>query len=931
MARNDAVGKARYETEVDPSGLKKGLDGAERAIKSTGATTERAFAQQATGAVGKFTGGITGLVGKINGVARGGGIGGALLGGIGLGAGLSAFNLVQGAITGALDKVGQGIQLASDKAEAASKAQILFGDSYKVIEDASRSAATAVGMSSGAYLSAAGDLGNLLKNFDLAEPKAADMSKSMIQLAADMGSFNNADPTEVVEAMGAAFRGESEPIRRFGVMLSAAKVEAKAMAMGLKDGKKPLDDQAKALATYQLILDQTTAAQGDFARTSGEMANRQRIDAARSEEAMTKLGEAVKPLAMELMPALAEASIVAVEALTSLVRGVKDLWGFVRDVDEFFKPWQREARLAAEETQTWADELAAMPESAGIARTQLESIARRAKEAGTGLAGAKEELIDLVRWVSELNKGDVDDLATVVRTYERLSAAMADGSLSAEQLQQKMSILIRHPGIDLDKLMGNLDLMPDKLAAMVRYVGSGQEAVDIFARKWLDLAYAVQRGDKPWQQMSRFLMDNEKLIREHWALLPDYLRQILKQSFPDIEQFGQDLQAQQEIWTRQIPVAAVGGMFAKFLAAAQGPLAAFTAAVPGIAAAQREAWERAGTGFAFDLAGGFEKGVKGSKPDLQSAILELRDMLNFDWGAEAGYAMGAEFMKNVRRGFDSGVPELEQRAEEASLGALTAMDHAQRTGPKAANRIGNVLAELYASGLSRGEIEARLAAEGVSLSALERIASKKGWHHAGGSVAGEWVQGVEGKKKPAGTSGKHLNDSAQTAANDKTGWNAGGAAVAASWASGFEGALNRFEERMTGPTGPLARLSRAFVGESPPPEGPLREIDKGGWNVGRAWRQGFLGGISISDSDVARSQGWGAGIAGWSLTASATQTVNHQHGGRVEVALSGDTMAAARSQGASWDDVARMAAAAGSVIADARQMAGLRFTSPRRV
>lgn len=65
-----------------------------------------------------------------------------------------------------------------------------------------------------------------------------------------------------------------------------------------------------------------------------------------------------------------------------------------------------------------------------------------------------------------------------------------------------------------------------------------------------------------------------------------------------------------------------------------------------------------------------------------------------------------------------------------------------------------------------------------------------------------------------------------------------------------------------------------------------------------------------------------------------TATVNHQVSGRVEVALSGDTVAAAREQGASWDDIGRMAAAARSVLTEtlrgAARSSSLLYSSPRR-
>lgn len=515
MARNEAVGKARYELETDPTKLKKGLDDAGKRIKQTGAETEKAFAQQGTGAVSKFNKSVDGVVGRFNDLSKRGGLVGAIVGGAGLGVGLSAFSLVSGAVSGVMDKVGRSIDLASDKAEAGSKANILFGDSYGIVERASRTAASTVAMSSGAYLTAAGNVGNLVTNMGVAGDAAARMSVDLIQLAADMGSFNNASPEEVIEAIGAAFRGETEPIRAYGVMLSAAKVEQQALAMGLKDGKKPLTDYAKAMATYQLILGQTGAAQGDLARTADGLANKQRLAAARQEEALTRLGEAIVPLATELVPALADASTAAVEALSALVGGVRSLWAVVGDVNEFFKPWEKEARLAREQVAAWADELERMPEAAGQTRAALEGIAERARAAGSGLEGAKEELIDLARWTTAIAMSG-NQLPGMLRNFENWTQLLEAGTITVDQFNAKVRAMTR---AGLGELRDNLDLLPPALRDVVLAIDSGQDAVDRFVAAWREASTAaIRTGD--WETFSAFLVANADLVREHFEQLP---------------------------------------------------------------------------------------------------------------------------------------------------------------------------------------------------------------------------------------------------------------------------------------------------------------------------------------------------------------------------------------------------------------------------
>lgn len=232
--------------------------------------------------------------------------------------------LVQAGIDAAIQAIGDSVSLASDKAEAASKVNVLYAESADQIHAASENAAETVGLSSGAYLEAAGNLGNLLKNFDLSADAAAGMSQDMIQLAADVGSFNNADPSQVIEAMGAALRGESEPMRRFGVLIDEAAIAAKGLELGVDASKGAVDQAGRAQAIYALMLEQTSAAQGDFARTADGLANSQRIAGARMEDAMTRIGEAIMPLVQTLLPLLADAIIWIVDGIGGLLESIGD-------------------------------------------------------------------------------------------------------------------------------------------------------------------------------------------------------------------------------------------------------------------------------------------------------------------------------------------------------------------------------------------------------------------------------------------------------------------------------------------------------------------------------------------------------------------------------------------------------------------------------
>lgn len=223
------------------------------------------------------------------------------LGSIGRGvavAGLGALVAGAGAAGAALASC---IGPASDLSETVNKVNVVFGEQAdRVFEMAERSA-KALGMTKNEALSAAGTYGNLFRSMGLAEDKSAEMSTSLVQLAADLASFNNIDPALALEKLRAGLVGETEPLKSLGVNLNQAAIEAKAMELGLVGAGGELTAAAKAQAAYAIIMDQTRLAQGDFARTSEGLANQQRILRATFGDLRATIGSAVLPVVNKLL------------------------------------------------------------------------------------------------------------------------------------------------------------------------------------------------------------------------------------------------------------------------------------------------------------------------------------------------------------------------------------------------------------------------------------------------------------------------------------------------------------------------------------------------------------------------------------------------------------------------------------------------------
>lgn len=196
------------------------------------------------------------------------------------------------------------VNAASDLAEAQSKVNVIFGDGADEVEAFAKTAAKSMGQSRRAVLDAAGTFGTFGKAAGLGGKDLAKFSNDFTKLASDLASFNNTTPEDAVQAIGAALRGESEPMRRFGVLLNDAALKAKAFELGIYDGSGALTDQQKILSAQALIYEQTSDAQGDFERTSDGLANSQRQLAAMLDDTSAAIGEALLPVIEDVLPYL---------------------------------------------------------------------------------------------------------------------------------------------------------------------------------------------------------------------------------------------------------------------------------------------------------------------------------------------------------------------------------------------------------------------------------------------------------------------------------------------------------------------------------------------------------------------------------------------------------------------------------------------------
>lgn len=229
---------------------------------------------------------------------------GSVLQGVGMAVGMGVANLVMGAAQQVGQFMGESVTAASDLNETVSKTGVVFADSSAAVLAWAENASTAMGQSKQGALDAASGFGNLFVSMGMAAEPSAEMSMNLVQLASDLASFNNLDPTVALEKLRAGMLGQSEPMQSLGVNMTAAMVSARALEMGLAATTEELTPAMLAQARYALILEQTTTAQGDFARTADGLANQQRIQDAQWKDLQATIGQGLLPIQLALTTAL---------------------------------------------------------------------------------------------------------------------------------------------------------------------------------------------------------------------------------------------------------------------------------------------------------------------------------------------------------------------------------------------------------------------------------------------------------------------------------------------------------------------------------------------------------------------------------------------------------------------------------------------------
>jgi len=342
---------------------------------------------------------------------------GKAVAGIGaLAGGASLVGLFKGAITE-----------ASDLGESINALNVTYGDASKGVQGLGRASAKALGLSNAEFNGLAVRFSAFTKTIAGDGGDVVGTLEDLTGRASDFASVMNLDVAEAARLFQSGLAGETEPLRQFGIDLSAAAVEAHALEVGIADSSGEMTEAQKVQARYSLLMQQTAQTAGDFADTSDSLANSQRILSAQTDDLRAKLGAALLP-AMEGLVSFGLNSVVPfVERVTdlfanfsvdNLTSGVErltgiDLGGVKSDVEALYNTITKGGSVQAEDgswvpASFYGDGNALLDLAGDIRNYDWSSLGTTISD---GLAGAGDALLDGVD-VSGLFSGLREDAET---------------------------------------------------------------------------------------------------------------------------------------------------------------------------------------------------------------------------------------------------------------------------------------------------------------------------------------------------------------------------------------------------------------------------------------------------------------------------------------------------------------------------------------
>lgn len=266
----------------------------------------------------------------------------------------------------------------------------------------------------------------MASGFGMVDEKANLLSKNLTQIGYDIASYYNISTESAMQKLQSGLAGEIMPLRSLGYALDEATIKQVALNHGITESVTNMSQAQKAQLRYIAIMEQSTNAMGDMARTIDSPANQIRILEARIQTLKRAIGDSLMPVVSAALPYIT----AFVQILGEAFRGLAEFMGFELpkfDYSNVVTKGNKDIANSFDDATEASNKFKGT--LAGI--DQLNIIGSR--DEGKSSAGGENQFdlgiklpeYDFLQGVESKTKEIVDDIKAIMPWVEALGAAIA--------------------------------------------------------------------------------------------------------------------------------------------------------------------------------------------------------------------------------------------------------------------------------------------------------------------------------------------------------------------------------------------------------------------------------------------------------------------------------------------------------------------------
>lgn len=131
--------------------------------------------------------------------------------------------------------------------------------------------------------------------------QALNVTDQLQRRSLDLAAFRDVEDAEAFRAVMSGITGETEPLKRFGVVVNETAVKAELLRLGFKGNAQEASEAAKVVARANIILRQTADTQGQVAREAGNLTEKEKALRTEFTRTAEQFGKQFLPVATEVL------------------------------------------------------------------------------------------------------------------------------------------------------------------------------------------------------------------------------------------------------------------------------------------------------------------------------------------------------------------------------------------------------------------------------------------------------------------------------------------------------------------------------------------------------------------------------------------------------------------------------------------------------